>query len=257
MRYYVIADVHSFYSEMMDALKEQGYFEDAQPHKLIICGDLLDRGQEAVAMRDFVLELLSRDEVILIRGNHEDLALDLINHWHLGSYRQFHHFTNGTIDTACQLAGYCLDDFPRYVDEVGRAFLKDPMVQTVIPRMVDFFETEHYIFVHGWIPCKKSVTDEMDLIYEAIPDWRGAAEANWKKARWLNGMEAAHYGITEPGKTIVCGHFHCSFGHAKYENDGGEYDDQPNFAPYYAPGIIALDACTKLSRRVNCIVIED
>ena len=70
-------------------------------------------------------------------------------------------------------------------------------------------------------------------------------------------MEAAHSGILEPGKTILCGHWHCSFGHCHYENDGDEFFGKPNFSPYCADGIIALDACTPLSGKVNCIVIED
>ena len=45
--------------------------------------------------------------------------------------------------------------------------------------------------------------------------------------------------------------------HSRYENDGGEFDNNPNFAPYYGNGIIALDACTPVSQKVNCIVIED
>ena len=69
-------------------------------------------------------------------------------------------------------------------------------------------------------------------------------------------MEAAHHGIIEPGKTIVCGHWNSSFGHSHYEGDGYEFDDNPNFDPYYGEGIIALDACTPLSRKVNCIVIQ-
>lgn len=61
----------------------------------------------------------------------------------------------------------------------------------------------------------------------------------------------------EPHKLIVCGHWHCSFGHSHYENDGGEFDNEPNFAPYYGDGIIALDACTPRSGQVNCIVVEE
>ena len=70
-------------------------------------------------------------------------------------------------------------------------------------------------------------------------------------------MEAAHGGVTEPGKTIVCGHWHCSFGHAHYEGRGGEFDDDSDLTPYYGDGIIALDACTPVSGRVNCIVVRD
>ncbi len=47
MRYYVVADPHGFFTEMKTALEEKGFFSDAEPHKLIICGDLFDRGAEA------------------------------------------------------------------------------------------------------------------------------------------------------------------------------------------------------------------
>jgi hypothetical protein len=70
-------------------------------------------------------------------------------------------------------------------------------------------------------------------------------------------MEAAHNGILEAGKTIVCGHWHCSFGHARYEQYGSDFEDDANFDPYCAEGILAIDACTAFSHRVNCVVIED
>ena len=70
-------------------------------------------------------------------------------------------------------------------------------------------------------------------------------------------MEATHRGVIEPGKTIICGHWHCSFGHAHYEGKGGEFDHDSDFMPYYGDGIIALDACIVVSRKVNCIIIED
>ena len=58
-------------------------------------------------------------------------------------------------------------------------------------------------------------------------------------------------------KTILCGHWHCSYGHAVYEHKGSEFGSDADFSPYYGPGIIALDACTAHSRKVNVIVIED
>lgn len=257
MRYYVTADVHGYFRELKKALMEQGFFEDPQPHKLIICGDLFDRGTEALPLQAFILELMAKDQVILIRGNHEDLTLNLINNWHRRSYLQSHHHTNGTIDTLCQLTGYSSRDLYTNTENVGRAFLKNPYIQELIPAMVNYFETDHYIFVHGWIPCMPISVASNEMEYVPIPDWRNADTDMWDKARWINGMEAAHGGIVEEGKTIICGHWHCSFGHSRYEHDGGEFDNNPNFAPYYGNGIIALDACTPVSGKVNCIVIED
>lgn len=257
MRYYVTADVHGYYGELMTALTEKGFFRDPEPHKLLICGDLFDRGEEAARLQDFILALMEQDLVILVRGNHEDLALDLLNGWHRGSYLHSHHNTNGTVDTVCQLTGACAREVYTNTESVGRNFLKTPYIQRIIPSMVDYFETAHYIFVHGWIPCAAVSTDVGEKEYEPVPHWRDAIPSVWSKARWINGMEAAHHGITEPGKTIVCGHWHTSFGHCHYEGDGGEFKDSPNFDPYYGEGIIALDACTALSRKVNCILLED
>lgn len=257
MRYYVTADVHGYFSELMAALTEQGYFEDPQPHKLIVCGDLFDRGTEALPLRAFILDLLAKDQVILIRGNHEDLALQLLHNWHRGSYLQPHHHTNGTVDTLCQLTGTSTRELYSNAEQVGRAFLRDPYIQKIIPTMVDFYETDHHIFTHGWIPCMPISVASNQMEYVPVANWRSADKTMWEKARWINGMEAAHAGIVEPGKTIVCGHWHCSFGHCRYENDGGEFDNNPNFFPYYGNGIIALDACTSISKKINCIVIED
>lgn len=257
MRYYVTADVHGYYSEFITALTAQGFFKDQSPHKLIICGDIYDRGTEALRLQEFILDLLAKDQVILIRGNHEDLALNLLHNWHRRSYLQSHHHTNGTIDTLCQLTGIGIRELFANTENAGRTFLQNPYIQTIIPAMVDYYETSHYIFTHGWIPCTPVSIASNEMEYIGIGDWRNADKSMWDKARWINGMEAAHHGIVEAGKTIVCGHWHCSFGHCRYENDGGEFDNNPNFAPYYGNGVIGLDACTPLSGKVNCIVIED
>ena len=252
MRYYVVSDVHGYFTELKQALEEQGFFADNEPHKLIICGDIFDRGKEAKELQEFILDLMKKDKIILIRGNHEDLTLDLLNGWHRQSYWKFHHSSNGTIDTICQLLDTSFHGMCRYPEETGRKFLRSPYIQTIIPAMVDYYETEHYIFTHGWIPCMVN-EDE----YTKVEDWRNASAGMWEKARWINGMEAAHHGITEAGKIVVCGHWHCSFGHANYEGDGSEFGSDANFNPYYGDGIIALDACTPISQKINCIVVED
>ncbi len=52
-------------------------------------------------------------------------------------------------------------------------------------------------------------------------------------------------------------HWHASLGHAKYECRGSEHGEDADYSPYYGDGIIAMDACTARSRRVNVMVIED
>lgn len=257
MKYYVTADIHGYYTLLREALTANGFFQEGAPHKLIICGDLFDRGTEAKPLQDFLLELLAQDRLILIRGNHEDLAMSLLSGWHRGSYFQSHHIRNGTVDTVCQLTGADREQLLFAHGEVGRAFLQTPFVQKLIPAMVDHFETEHYVFTHGWLPCITAPMADGKTDYTLLPDWRNAEPVLWERARWLNGMEAAHCGATVPEKTVVCGHWHCSFGHCHYEAGGGEFTDDPNFSPYYGKGIIALDACTAFSHKINLITLND
>jgi len=90
-----------------------------------------------------------------------------------------------------------------------------------------------------------------------MDDWREAAVMEWDYARGYNGMLAWSQGIKEPNKTIVCGHWHCSWGHCNIDGKGTEFGKDADFTPFYGEGIIAIDTCTTLSRKVNCIVLED
>ncbi len=261
MKYYVVADVHGFYTPLINALTEKGFFEDEEPHKLIVLGDLFDRGEEALALQDFILELLERDEVILIRGNHEDLTVELVEHIHrwMTTVVYFtHHGRNGTVDTVMQLTGMDVMEAIKFPEKCASRMKKTPFFQVLLPTMKNYFETKHYIFVHGWIPCDVigKGTEETD-IFTYQEDWREQENSRWDAARWYNGMLAASKGVIEKGKTIVCGHWHCSYGHAQLEGKGSEFGEDADFSPYYGEGAIGLDTCTALSKNVNCIVIED
>lgn len=74
MKYFVTADSHGFFSLMHNTLLEKGFDEDNPNHKLIVCGNLMDRGKEARKMQEYILSLLEKDKAILVRGNHEDLG---------------------------------------------------------------------------------------------------------------------------------------------------------------------------------------
>lgn len=257
MKYYVVADVHGFCTILKETLKEKGFFDDKEPRKLVVCGDLFDRGGEAVELQNFILELLERDEIILVRGNHEDLIVDMLNSWHRESYLQGHHNHNGTVDTVCQLANMSLTNLYDFPEEAYRKIKQTPFLQKILPNMVDYLEIEKYIFVHGWIPCESIRQNAYAVTHFPIENWREVDNTQWRLARWINGMDAAHDGVLEEGKVIVCGHWRCSYGHSKYEGKGSESGDDADFSPYCSKGIIALDACTVRSKRINCIVIEE
>lgn len=175
---------------------------------------------------------MAREEVILIRGDHEDLTLQFLYAWGRDSYLQRHHHANGTVDTVCQLTESTMDDLFHHAQEAGKKLLQNPYIQEIIPSMMNYYETEHCVFTHGWIPCTPIKIDAHTTEYVPMEDWRHASEDAWNRARWINGMEAAHGGVTEESKAIVCGHWHCSYGHSHDEGRGGEFANGPDFSPY-------------------------
>ena len=265
MRYYVVSDVHGFYDEMIKALTDASFFTDTSPHKLIVCGDMMDRGKQAVKMQEFMMNLLLEDKLIFVRGNHEDLMLcmldDIIDDFQPFLDFRSYHIRNGTLDTAAQLNRFTYAEFlTKPMDFIFKTKQMD-FVRRLIPASVNYFETQNYIFVHGWIPCKiqkEYYWGGCRDTYAPISDWRNATTAQWNEARWINGMEAAEFGkIIEPGKTIVCGHWHASYGHSVVKRDGKEFGPTAKFEPYCGNGVIGIDACTAYTRKVNCLVIDD
>ena len=92
---------------------------------------------------------------------------------------------------------------------------------------IDYYETNQYIFVHGWIPINE------DKSYNK--NWRKCNKNDWDNARWINGFEMSKNKIFCPGKTIVCGHVQSNFWHKEFENC--EID---NFEPYISDNVILL-----------------
>ena len=247
-KYFAVSDVHGFYDAMKRALKKAGFDKRNKNHILIICGDLMDRGLQAIELLNFVQDLLKQDRLIYIRGNHEDLFLDCLEE--MKKYDDFEkfplinpiHHHNGTYSTCNQLS-----------------IRNEEFKSLILNNTVNYFELGNYIFVHGWIPVK--VKDKLpphyahDREFEFYPEWRYALSDEWDAARWINGIKAAREQLFEEGKTIVCGHWHTGYGHYVYHGIGESQHDC--FDIYRDDGIIALDACTVLSDQVNVVVFDE
>lgn len=262
MKYYVVSDVHGYYTTLMRTLREAGFFDERGEHKLVLCGDLLDRGSEANQMVDFMLELRERNRLIYIRGNHEDLMEDCLRDLSRGgafdiASGRSHHYHNMTWDTVLQLSGLCeTEAYNRPIEAVCRV-KQSRFYKKLLPTCIDYYETPNYIFTHGWIPCRIDGY-RPNLRYSYDPNWRDAGEEAWRRARWLCGIDlACRHKVLERGKTIVCGHWNASYGHANIEHRGSERGHDADHSPFSANGILAIDAHTALSARMNCVVISD
>ena len=235
-KYFCTADVHSFYDELIEALKKAGFDKNNPDHVFVHCGDLLDRGPDAMKCLEFVNSLPRK---ILIKGNHEDLLEDILFRKKWFDCYDFH---NGTVDTISQLSGIRfenMDSFLQYA--MIDACKNNEELKKYLDSVVDYAEIGDHIIVHGWIPITTVNRDEIE-----DGDWKNG---DWEESRWLNGMKMWEEGRSIEGKTIVCGHWGTMWGHERC-NKSLSHDI------FQKDGIVALDATTVLSHRVNVYTFE-
>ena len=245
---FCVSDIHGFYEEFVMALNKAGFDRDNPDHYVVTLGDHFDRGHYPLAVMRF-LKCLPRK--ILIRGNHEQLLEECCDR----GYAESHDYSNGTFGTICELgdAGEGWD--------FGECCMRT-MVKThlFLDSMVNYLETDKYIFVHSWIPTINK--DGLPAYYirnrqfEYNPNWRDASQKEWDDAMWGNPWDMAAQGLNQTNKTIVFGHWSTNEAWAEAENRNA-YGADAKFDPYYGDGFIAIDACTAQSRQCNVVVLED
>lgn len=246
-KFFVISDIHSYFDEMKKALDDTGFDPNNEDHWLVSCGDEWDRGTKPVEVMKYLCGLPRK---IIVRGNHTDLFVECCER----GYPEYHDYSNGTVDTIERIG--IIDDTEWFETACNKALAR---THIFLEEMVDYFETKNYIFVHGWIPllCDDSLPKHYTRgrLFKFNPEWRTASKYEWEQARWHNGMQMAARGF-KPDKTVVCGHWHCSYGHMTKDGTP-EFGDGANFEPFYGDGVIAIDRCTAYTGEVNVLVLED
>lgn len=267
MKYFVFADVHGFYSILKNELDNAGFDVNNEDHMLISIGDNFDRGPENYEMFLFLKEMKEKNKIILIKGNHEDLFMDMLRK----GYPQSHDYTNRTYDTLLQF----YRKYFNITDEEAEPSnwieiyykLKEDGFFDLIYDMKDYHETNKYVFTHGFIPVSGIYNPFYNENCKYKINWRDSSSQEFKESRWYNGIEMSmKYNINEQNKKIVVGHFHSSYGNvrkalgkglpkAKYKEY--EFSEFEYFKPYEDDNIIAIDSCVAFTKRINVIILED
>ncbi len=229
---FVISDVHGHYTLLKEALDNAGFDNENPNHLLVCCGDYFDRGDENVEVLKFFERLKHK---VLLRGNHEDLLLRLLETGEILPHNRI----NGTIKTLENFFGkYAVQNFDGAVDFSGQWQAVDRICD-FINETVNFFETENYVFVHGWLP-------------DTSKEWRFSDDTAWEKARWTKWTEKYDGQRPIEDKILVCGHMP-TFYADKF--DATRLKDNADI--FYGNGLIAIDAGTYDTKKVNVLVIED
>lgn len=248
---FAISDIHGFYTEMIESLKESGYDEDNPEHLLIVCGDKFDRGKESVKVFQYLKRLMDKNKAIILRGNH----LAFIENFLEGSNDPFNYINNGLNETIadfwhrtspfeswCALEGNCelsIENYSKWAEIARKDINKEyPELLPWIKSLPYYYETDNYIFTHGMIDGQ-------------CFDWHNPNiswyECTWAKPRDFNNS------IVNTDKKVVVGHINCGLLRSLYG-----YDENDNSIFERPDGkVIGLDTCTVLTHKVNVLVLED
>ena len=254
MTFFVVSDIHSYFYPFKEALDKAGFDPNNKDHWLVSCGDAFDRGPDS---EELLYYLMSLERKILIKGNHDSLLEQCcIREFPLG-----HDFHNGTKKTIDDIGGAAEG---RSFDECCVHTLNKTAAYRDL--LVNYLETENYIFVHSFIPLNVFYDEraskpwhKVGKLYSYRDDWRNVtAKSIWEEAMWGNPFELAEQGLNKTGKIIVFGHWHCSAGWSKKESIS-EFGDEAKFDIYFdeVNKVIGIDRCTAHTGEVNILVIED
>lgn len=252
MKNFVVSDIHDHYHLLMDALNCKGFDANNEDHRLIVCGDAFYSGPEAGELFVFLRELSEKGRLIFIYGNHDIELLDNL------TVRKFTRPANRK----------CAQLVVSYM--TGKTNLEDGEIFSECERLgftgflantpIWYYETPKYVFTHAFIPTLKRA-------YR--PDWRNATEAEWRGAasRGDAMILCMRYGLREPEKTIVCGHYSAARCYLMKDATQSDWDNKiykdvscvpkKGFEPFFSEPLIAIDQSVKKTGFMNCIVIEE
>lgn len=168
MRVFVLTDIHGNNDLFNKALKDIA-FDKAD--KLILLGDIIDRGDDSKGVLDTLLSLLNRGyDVSCLLGNHEKMFLDSFgdsNSLKLWLY-------NGGYKTLASFMTTSIDRIPkRYID--------------FIASFVYYHTYENYILVHAGLNMKidNPFSDIETLLWERD-------SASMLDSKWLGNRKLIH-----------------------------------------------------------------
>ena len=132
-RIHAIGDVHGCYDQLSRLIDE------ISPHSgdlLIFLGDYIDRGPDSKAVLKYCLELRSQYPTVFIKGNHEEMLLTTRD-------------TPEYFDYWLKYGGdKTLSSYGLTAEYGSIARIPDSHFE-FIEQMVDYYETEHFIFSHA------------------------------------------------------------------------------------------------------------
>lgn len=235
MKYFVCSDIHGYFKELIESLALVGYDSKNEDHKLIVVGDMFDRGPDSKKVFEYLFDLQSKGKAIVVKGNHELFIGEVHD---LNEERvKFNIKHNGFQHTLNSFCGEDVSDW-ELIDIRTKMHENNEMLFYWIDTLPYYYELEDYIFVHS------------GLILEG--DWK---ECDWKKGVWVKSREFRDIDLSKHGitKKVVHGHVSCR---NLRDHDGIVGND---FSIYESADgqKIGIDGTVMKTGRINVYIIDE
>lgn len=262
-RIFAISDPHAFFEETIRDLTADGFDPLNDNHLLIVCGDLFDRGPDSVKIFKWLYNLTRRGNCVVVKGNHDKFLQDFLegsdspfNYLHNGLRTTIADFTHGfsSFELWCELekeGELSVDAFAEWAAICRKMIMEEyPDLLPWLKSLPDYYETENYIFVHGAIDTEAEDWHNPDYQYRFLSGWDALAFD-----------DGTFFGekIENTDKTVVIGHFGTRYLRDMYPEMylKREDEDKDDMLVRADGRVVALDATTAVSHRVNVYIIDE
>jgi len=237
MKYFCVSDIHGHYDVLVRDLEKSGWDPNNIGHKLIVIGDMVDRGPQNKEVLEFLYKLYKKNKAIIIMGNHDMFLLDFLN----GNFAKtsFNFLYNGHLETIQQLLGHTPNTLCKFEEDQQELLNKYPYLHEFLSSLLGFYEIGKYIFVHGGVNA-------------TLPDWRIDTMKNftWNSQATMTPV---------PKKMVVCGHKQNVS--LRAPNNYKEYLQYPDIYPdmfkiLYLKGSIHIDGSVVATKKINVLVLN-
>lgn len=193
---FAISDIHGDYKKFIELLD----YWNPEESKLIIMGDLVDRGERSLYVVHKVMELkkVYKNKVIVLKGNHEDMFLNFLK------YKDYEYgdifFRNGGNTTSMEFADDEFLMFKSYEQRANIILEKRKEEVEFLRKMMYYYKFGNVLFVHAGVD-------------PYISEWKNTENYKflWNRNGWKHKNET--------GKVIVFGHTPTMHIHDDKRND--------------------------------------
>ena len=188
---WIIPDIHGEYDKFMVLLQGIGY--DPAKDKLIILGDMVDRGPDSRLLLKYLMTLQEQGNIIL-RGNHEIMMIDAVE----AMYDDYVDRHDPKISLWLSNGG------GQTLRSYGKAYpypVADEVMLSEVRKHVQwlktlplYYETETHFFSHAPVPSR-------------LADWQ-LAKSSEEILTWSYGQPEDSFAKKLDNKIGICGHIH-------------------------------------------------